>query len=57
MMTTIRFRYTRITYEDAFPEGDDLSSLMHLADPDHIMTFQVHFRNFKLQNFNNYVRM
>ena len=48
-------RYTRVTYEDAFPDtaGEELGYLMQVVDPDQILTFQVHLRNFKLQYFNN----
>lgn len=49
------FRYTRVTYEDAFPEtgGDELELILAQINPQQILTFQVHLRNFKLQNFNN----
>lgn len=44
--------YTRITYEDAFPETS-LEELLNSVDPESILTFQVHLKNFKLLNFNN----
>ena len=49
------YRYTRITYEDAFPEtaSDELANLISTVDLDSILTFHVHLRNFKLLSFTN----
>jgi hypothetical protein len=39
-------------FEDAFPDAT-VDELLHMMEPDAILTFQVHLKNFKLQNFNN----